>query len=149
MHLSISWGIKVETLKKNIRACKTRFKSGKSNVTMVFSRGIIISDENTDLITDANMKQTLSEIRNHISAGMSEQPVFPISQLTEDRKSNRNTDGTDVSGLSQMPRIKKRHPGIRFVQTVYIHVVTVSHSAFFETYLQKLALHHIIFGQEK
>ncbi len=73
---------------------------------MVFGRGII-SDENTDLITDANMKQTFSEIRNHISAGMSEQPVFPISQLTKNRKSNRNTDSTDVSGLSQMSWIKK------------------------------------------
>ncbi|MCP4113699.1 MAG: hypothetical protein GY749_50595, partial [Desulfobacteraceae bacterium] len=76
----------VKTLKKNIHACKTRFKLGNTNVTMVFDRGII-SDENADLITDANMKYISASDRNQISpCGIS---LNAFTDLSEDRKTGR------------------------------------------------------------
>ncbi len=76
----------VKTLKKNINACKTRFRLGNSNVTMVFDRGII-SDENADLITDANMKYISALDRNQISpCGIS---LNAFTDLSEDRKTGR------------------------------------------------------------
>ncbi|MCP4553685.1 MAG: IS1634 family transposase [Bacteroidetes bacterium] len=56
----------VKTLKQNINACKTRFKLKNSNVTLVFDRGII-SDDNAELITDAEMKYISALDRNQIS----------------------------------------------------------------------------------
>jgi transposase len=42
----------VKTLKRNINACKSRFKLGNKDITIVFDRGII-SDDNADLIENA------------------------------------------------------------------------------------------------
>ena len=55
----------VKTLKTNINACKTRFGLGQKNVTLVFDRGII-SDDNADLIEDAQMKYISALDRNQI-----------------------------------------------------------------------------------
>jgi transposase len=56
----------VKTLKANINACKTRFKLSGANVTLVFDRGII-SDDNAQLIEDANMKYISALDRNQIA----------------------------------------------------------------------------------
>ncbi|MBC8179497.1 transposase, partial [candidate division KSB1 bacterium] len=53
----------VKTLKRNINACKTRFKLSGANVTLVFDRGII-SDENGQMIEDAKMKYISALDRN-------------------------------------------------------------------------------------
>jgi transposase len=55
----------VKTLKRNINACKTRFKLSGANVTLVFDRGII-SDDNAQLIEDADMKYISALDRNQI-----------------------------------------------------------------------------------
>jgi len=55
----------VKTLKRNIDACKTRFKLSNKNITLVFDRGII-SDDNADLIQDAQMKYISALDRNQI-----------------------------------------------------------------------------------
>jgi transposase len=55
----------VKTLKRNINACKTRFKLSGANVTLVFDRGII-SDDNAQMIEDANMKYISALDRNQI-----------------------------------------------------------------------------------
>jgi transposase len=55
----------VKTLKTNINACKTRFGLGRKNVTLVFDRGII-SDDNANLIEDAQMKYISALDRNQI-----------------------------------------------------------------------------------
>ncbi len=55
----------VKTLKQNIDACRHRFKLGNSNVTLVFDRGII-SDDNADMIEDAEMKYISALDRNQI-----------------------------------------------------------------------------------
>jgi len=55
----------VKTLKRNITACKTRFKLSNANVTLVFDRGII-SDDNAQLIEDADMKYISALDRNQI-----------------------------------------------------------------------------------
>jgi transposase len=57
----------VKTLKANIDACKTRFGLGQKNVTLVFDRGII-SDDNANLIEDAQMKYISALDRNQIPA---------------------------------------------------------------------------------
>lgn len=76
----------VKTLRKNVHACKTRFKLGNSNVTMVFDRGII-SDENADLITDANLKFISALDRNQIaSCGIS---LEAFSNLSIDKKTGK------------------------------------------------------------
>ncbi|MDB4444120.1 IS1634 family transposase [bacterium] len=56
----------VKTLKGNINACKSRFKLGNKNVTVVFDRGII-SDDNAKLIEEAEMKYISALDRNQIS----------------------------------------------------------------------------------
>jgi hypothetical protein len=56
----------VKTLKTNINACKTRFKLSGTNVTLVFDRGII-SDDNAQLIKDAEMKYISALDRNQIA----------------------------------------------------------------------------------
>ncbi len=56
----------VKTLKANINACKTRFKLSGAKVTLVFDRGII-SDDNAQLIEDANMKYISALDRNQIA----------------------------------------------------------------------------------
>ena len=64
----------VKTLKRNINACKIRFGLHKRNVTLVFDRGII-SDDNADLIEDAQMKYISALDRNQIpSCGVSLEP---------------------------------------------------------------------------
>jgi transposase len=69
----------VKTLKANIDACKTRFKLSSANVTLVFDRGII-SDDNGQLIEDANMKYISALDRNQIAAcGID---VSPFKALT-------------------------------------------------------------------
>jgi len=61
----------VKTLKQNINACKTRFKLGNKNITLVFDRGII-SEDNAILIEDAEMKYISALDRNQIpSCGIS------------------------------------------------------------------------------
>jgi transposase len=69
----------VKTLKRNIGACETRFKLGNKNVTLVFDRGII-SDDNADLIEDAQMKYISALDRNQIpSCGVSLNPFEGLS----------------------------------------------------------------------
>lgn len=64
----------VNTLKRNINACKTRFGLNKGNVTLVFDRGII-SDDNAALIEDAEMKYISALDRNQIpSCGVNLEP---------------------------------------------------------------------------
>ena len=55
----------VKTLKRNIDACKKRFQLTGANVTMVFDRGII-SDDNAQMIEDAQMKYISALDRNQI-----------------------------------------------------------------------------------
>jgi len=52
----------VKTLKHNINACKTRFKLSNRDVTLVFDRGII-SDDNADLIGDAETPENQRSIK--------------------------------------------------------------------------------------
>ena len=69
----------VKTLKHNVNACKTRFKLGGANVTLVFDRGII-SDDNAQLIEDAKMKYISALDRNQIaSCGIDLDPFKQIS----------------------------------------------------------------------
>ncbi len=69
----------VKTLKQNINACKTRFKLGGANVTLVFDRGII-SDGNAQLIEDAKMKYISALDRNQITGcGIDLSPFKKIS----------------------------------------------------------------------
>jgi len=75
----------VKTLKTNIDACKRRFGLGHKNVTLVFDRGII-SDDNANLIEDAQMKYISALDRNQISGcGVSLEPFkeLEIDQKTE------------------------------------------------------------------
>jgi len=55
----------VKTLKRNIDACKKRFQLAGANVTMVFDRGII-SDDNAQMIEDAQLKYISALDRNQI-----------------------------------------------------------------------------------
>lgn len=71
----------VKTLKRNIDACKTRFKLSGTNVTLVFDRGII-SDDNVQLIEDAKMKYISALDRNQIpSCGID---LTPFKQISAD-----------------------------------------------------------------
>ena len=71
----------VKTLKRNIDACKTRFKLSGANVTLVFDRGII-SDDNVQLIEDAKMKYISALDRNQISScGID---LIPFKQISAD-----------------------------------------------------------------
>ncbi len=71
----------VKTLKRNIDACKTRFKLSGANVTLVFDRGII-SDDNVQLIEDAKMKYISALDRNQIpSCGID---LIPFKQISAD-----------------------------------------------------------------
>lgn len=68
----------VKTLKQNINACKTRFKLGEKNVTLVFDRGII-SDENIGFIEEAAMKYVSALDRNQIPfSGIDLEPFKPL-----------------------------------------------------------------------
>jgi transposase len=68
-----------KTLKRNISACKTRFKLCNKDVTIVFDRGII-SDDNADLIEDAEMKYISALDRNQIpSSGINLEPFKGLS----------------------------------------------------------------------
>ena len=72
----------VKTLKRNIDACKARFKLGNKDVTIVFDRGII-SDDNADLIEDAKMKYISALDRNQIpSSGVN---LVPFKGLSVDK----------------------------------------------------------------
>lgn len=76
----------VKTLKRNINACKIRFKLGDKNVTIVFDRGII-SDDNVDLIEDAKMKYISALDRNQIpSSGVNLEPFkgLSVDKVTKD-----------------------------------------------------------------
>jgi len=76
----------VKTLKRNINACKTRFKLGNKDVTIVFDRGII-SDDNADLIEDAKMKYISALDRNQIpSSGVKLEPFkgLSVDKVTKD-----------------------------------------------------------------
>jgi len=69
----------VKTLKTNIDACKTRFKLSDDNVTIVFDRGII-SDDNAQMIEDANMKYISALDHNQIpGCGIDLAPFKEIS----------------------------------------------------------------------
>jgi transposase len=71
----------VKTLKRNINACKTRFKLSGANVTLVFDRGII-SDDNAQMIEDANMRYISALDRNQIpSCGID---LTPFKQISTD-----------------------------------------------------------------
>ena len=71
----------VKTLKRNINACKTRFKLSGANVTLVFDRGII-SDDNAQMIEDANMKYISALDRNQIpGCGVD---LTPFKQISTD-----------------------------------------------------------------
>jgi transposase len=71
----------VKTLKRNINACKTRFKLSGANVTLVFDRGII-SDDNAQMIEDANMKYISALDRNQIpGCGVD---LTPFKQIATD-----------------------------------------------------------------
>jgi transposase len=64
----------MKTLKRNLNALKVRFGLNQRNVTLVFDRGII-SDENTSLIEDAQMKFISALDRNQIpSCGVDLRP---------------------------------------------------------------------------
>jgi len=76
----------VKTLKRNINACKSRFKLGNKNVTIVFDRGII-SEDNAELIEDAEMKYISALDRNQIpSSGINLEPFKGLStdKVTKD-----------------------------------------------------------------
>ena len=76
----------VKTLKQNINACKTRFKLGDKNITLVFDRGII-SEDNAVLIEDAEMKYISALDRNQIpSCGIS---LEPFKGLTVDKATEK------------------------------------------------------------
>lgn len=78
----------VKTLKTNINACKTRFKLGGANVTLVFDRGII-SDDNAQLIKDAKMKYISALDRNQIAGcGVDLSPFKKISSDDVSAKPN-------------------------------------------------------------
>ena len=69
----------VKTLKRNIDACKKRFQLTGANVTMVFDRGII-SDDNAQMIEDAQMKYISALDRNQIpGCGVDLAPFKQIS----------------------------------------------------------------------
>ncbi|MEA1948863.1 MAG: IS1634 family transposase [Thermodesulfobacteriota bacterium] len=71
----------VKTLKRNINACKTRFKLSGTNVTLVFDRGII-SDDNAQMIEDAKMKYISALDRNQIpGCGVD---LTPFKQISTD-----------------------------------------------------------------
>jgi transposase len=74
----------VKTLKRNIDACKKRFQLNGANVTMVFDRGII-SDDNAQMIEDAQMKYISALDRNQIpGCGVD---LAPFKQLSIDDQS--------------------------------------------------------------
>jgi len=69
----------VKTLKTNIDACKTRFGLGQKNVTLVFDRGII-SEDNANLIENAQMKYISALDRNQIpGCGVSLDPFKDLN----------------------------------------------------------------------
>jgi transposase len=69
----------VKTLKRNIDACRKRFQLSGANVTMVFDRGII-SDDNAQMIEDAQMKYISALDRNQIpGCGVELAPFEQIS----------------------------------------------------------------------
>ena len=71
----------VKTLKRNINACKARFKLSGANVTLVFDRGII-SDDNAQMIEDAKMKYISALDRNQIpGCGVD---LTPFKQISTD-----------------------------------------------------------------
>ncbi|MFC1789175.1 IS1634 family transposase [Thermodesulfobacteriota bacterium] len=71
----------VKTLKRNINACKTRFKLSGANVTLVFDRGII-SDDNAQMIEDAKMKYISALDRNQIPGCCVD--LTPFKQISTD-----------------------------------------------------------------
>jgi len=74
----------VKTLKRNIDACKKRFQLAGANVTMVFDRGII-SDDNAQMIEDAQMKYISALDRNQIpGCGVG---LAPFKQISTDDES--------------------------------------------------------------
>jgi len=74
----------VKTLKRNIDACKKRFQLAGANVTMVFDRGII-SDDNAQMIEDAQMKYISALDRNQIpGCGVD---LAPFEQISIDDES--------------------------------------------------------------
>ena len=74
----------VKTLKRNIDACKKRFQLNGANVTMVFDRGII-SDDNAQMIEDAQMKYISALDRNQIpGCGVD---LAPFKQISIDDQS--------------------------------------------------------------
>jgi transposase len=78
----------VKTLKRNIDACKKRFQLAGANVTMVFDRGII-SDDNAQMIEEAQMKYISALDRNQIpGCGVDLDPFKQISTDDELPKPN-------------------------------------------------------------
>jgi len=74
----------VKTLKRNIDACKKRFQLTGANVTIVFDRGII-SDDNAQMIEDAQMKYISALDRNQIPG--SSVDLAPFRQISIDDES--------------------------------------------------------------
>lgn len=56
----------VKTLEQNIDACKNKFNLGNKNITIVFDRGII-SEDNADMVKEAEMKYISALDSNQIS----------------------------------------------------------------------------------
>ena len=75
----------VKTLKGNINACRNRFGLSQKNVTLVFDRGII-SDDNANLIEDAQMKYISALDRNQIPACGAGLEPFKGLKLDKDTK---------------------------------------------------------------
>lgn len=74
----------VKTLKGNINACKTRFKLGHKNITLVFDRGII-SDENAILADEAELKYISALDRNQIyPSGIDLKPFAQLPAAVSD-----------------------------------------------------------------
>ena len=69
----------VKTLQDNIDVCKERFKLNGKNITIVFDRGII-SEDNSILIEDSEMKYISALDRNQItSCGVNLNPFSELS----------------------------------------------------------------------
>jgi transposase len=82
----------VKTLKRNVNACKSRFKLGNKDITIVFDRGII-SDDNADLIEDAQMKYISALDRNQIpTCGINLEPFKGLSIDAVSKKVDRPSE---------------------------------------------------------
>jgi Transposase len=95
----------VKTLQRNLNACKTRFRLGQKNVTLVFDRGII-SEDNATLIEGADMKFISALDRNQIPVcGVN---LEPLEGLKVDKTSETTPFPRDLN-----PSMINFFPGCR------------------------------------